>query len=130
MPSKSVVVNSSQLKSAFRKHKKLGETGSDISHYLLMFYAGECGLKSLYLDQERLRDTNDFEVALGKKYGHSHDLQKWIDEIKIPKFSIKYKGRDDDPVSQIHERLRYGVDSKRNHKDFLKTLNSLLNNYL
>ncbi|MEQ8704936.1 MAG: hypothetical protein RIC19_13500 [Phaeodactylibacter sp.] len=110
-----------QLKGAFRAHGKVAEQGEGISEKLLRFYANECGLKALYLKENKLNDTGDLENQIGKKYGHGHDLIRWMDDLKLPNFSFKYKDIPYDPVKQVHEKLRYGVDTSR-HNELLKSI--------
>ncbi len=130
MPEKEIKANIPQLKGAFKAHGRISEGGEKISHQLLRFYANECGLKALFLNQNKLQDTGAFEGKFGRKYGYGHDLVRWVNELKIPEFAMKkYSDHEQDPVRQVHEKLRYGVESK-NHDEFLKGLYTLLKKYL
>jgi hypothetical protein len=137
MSKKEVVANYSQLRGAFKKHgnKKLPKDTD--SEHLLRFYANECGLKAMFIRENRLNDTSDFlnffEHNLGKrdkKYGHGHNLLMWINEIKAPTFVINYNDSPSDPVEQAHEKLRYGVSVQTQQIEFLKTLYSVIKKHL
>lgn len=129
MPDKEIKANFPQLKGAFKVHGRTSEDGDKISHQLLRFYANECGLKALFLRENKLLDTGSFEDRLHRKYGHGHDLVKWTSELKIPDFALKHSDHAQDPIRQVHEKLRYGVESK-SHDEFLKGLYSLLKKHL
>jgi hypothetical protein len=130
MSNKEIKANIPQLTKAFKAHGRISEAGDTISHQLLRFYANECGLKAIFLKENKLQDTSAFEGQIGRKYGHGHDLAKWINELKIPHFAIKkYSDNDNNPVRQVHEKLRYGIVSN-GHDEFLKGLYTLLKKYL
>lgn len=129
MPDKEIKATIPQLKGAFKAHGRTSEEGDKSSHNLLRFYANECGLKALFLRENKLPDTGMFVTKPGKKYGHGHDLVKWINELKIPGFALNYSDNENDPVRQVHEKLRYGLVSN-NHDEFLKSLYSLLKKQL
>jgi hypothetical protein len=69
----------SELKKAFFTHSVNAKDDTSSSHNLLLFYAVESGLKSIYLNRTKLYTT--------KKIGdenlrNSHDLLLWIKELK------------------------------------------------
>jgi hypothetical protein len=99
----------SQLIFAFKTHGKNSRTKEDISHWLLLFYCVECGLKAKYLKGFNGLTTDDFEsLPIKKKYGHGHDLSAWIKELKIP--NVGYiDDKNNRPIVRMHERLRYGT---------------------
>jgi hypothetical protein len=115
-----------QLKRAFQSHGRIAENGDGLSEDLLRFYANECGLKALFLTKHQLIDTGELEGLVGRKYGHGHDLIRWVDELKLPKFTIKYSQDPDDPIRQAHEKLRYGVDITPRSKSLLKAIYTAL----
>lgn len=129
MPEKEIKATIPQLKGAFKTHGRASEDGDKISHRLLQFYANECGLKALFLRENKLPDTGAFMTKIGKKYGHGHDLVRWMSELKMPGFTLQYSDHDQDPVRQVHEKLRYGVESN-SHNEFLRSLYSLLKKQL
>ena len=120
-----------QLRGAYRNHNKIikeTKVKASPSIELLRFYACECALKALYIQQNNLNDTSDFEQAIGKKYGHGHDLIKWMDEI--PNFALPFSDNRNDPLIKCHEKLRYGVTVRPNQIAFIKGLNTLLKKHL
>ena len=130
MPDKEIEANISQLKGAFRAHGRTSEDGATISHRLMQFYANECGLKALFLIENKLDNTGDLLKKTGKKYGHGHDLVRWASVLKLPSFALRYLDHEHEPVRQVHEKLRYGVTSNNRHDDFLKSLYTFLKKYL
>ena len=112
MPKPDIVVNTSQLRNAFKAHQKVYQNDKDNpSCQLLLFYAVETGLKSLFLEKRKYRTTLDFQKAFGenKKYGHGHKILKWISELKIAASHIAVFSDDEsDPIENVHEKLRYG----------------------
>ena len=119
-----VISTVSQLKGAFKRHGKSASSGDTDSHYLLLFYASECGLKHLYLSQNHLQDTSNLieKFTKHRPHGYSHDLVRWIDELKIPGFVVNWTDSQDDPVANIHEKLRYGVGIQISQKKKLSEL--------
>ena len=112
----------SELQKAFRHHKNSSEdcTASS-SSYLLLFYAVECGLKSVYLHGKRLNITDDISDTV---LHQSHDLSKWAKALRLPvsmtnvhtTFHLK---RDRHPrpswqIARAHEAWRYGVVIDKN----------------
>lgn len=125
-----VKANFQQLKGAYSSHGKIADGGKKGAHNLLRFYAKECGLKALFLRENRLNDTGDLEKSTGKKYGYSHDLRRWVDELKIPAFAVPYDEQPIDPIKQVHEKLRYGLEVDKKHVSYLITLYKALKKQL
>lgn len=125
-----VKANYQQLKGAYKSHGKIADGGDDGAHNLLRFYANECGLKALFLRDNNLKDTGDLEESTGRKYGYSHDLRRWVDELKIPAFAIPYNEHPNDPIKQVHEKLRYGVEVDKKHLRYLSALYKALKKQL
>lgn len=121
-----IIATPQQLKGAFKAHSKISEGGSTIAHYLLKFYASECGLKAIFLLQHNLGNTSDFERKLQQRYGHKHDLQRWVDELKIPPRDLPNIRGDFSPIRQMHEKLRYGLEVSQAHKAYLDALHKIL----
>ncbi len=100
----------SELRSAFHQHAVAGKHDSAASRQLLRFYAVECGLKSVYLQRNNLRTTEQAEILW------NHDLGNLAKELRLPaslagqapNFHLR---RDHTcyPVSQAHQAWRYGV---------------------
>jgi len=120
-----------QLVKAFKTHYKYSvSTKEEMSHILLLFYAVECGLKAKYLKEFNGTSTADFEtLPVLKKYGHGHNLWQWAVELKIPNMGFKNDDKNR-PISQMHERLRYGSYNETTvenvQKKFLKDIMVLL----
>lgn len=130
---KEVKANFPQLKGAFKSHNKIVDDKKlkpSPSLDLLAFYACECGLKALYIRENKLNDTSDFEDEIGAKYGYGHDILKWLGEVKLPNFAIRFKDKEEDPLIKCHEKLRYGVGVHSNQIAFIKGLNTLLKKHL
>ncbi|MEY4934560.1 MAG: hypothetical protein RIS64_919 [Bacteroidota bacterium] len=128
----------SELVKAARKHYKFATVDiakEDISHNLLLVYAVECGLKAQYLRKHSkistaaFIDLPSFKVD-NKKYGHEHDIMKWVKELSLPAH-VKGSFRDSGnyPLESLHQRLRYGIvlrgrdmDSQKEQIAFLKRI--------
>ena len=118
-----------QLIKAFKIHGNNSiASKEEISHLLLLFYAVECGLKAKYLKEFNGNSTSDFESLLAKKYGHGHNIWQWVIELKMP--NMGFKNDNNRPISQMHERLRYGSYNETaleiSQKNFLKSITAVL----
>lgn len=127
MAKKEVISSVTQLMSAYRKHYNSSKAEKeDISHFLLLFYAVECGVKAQYLKDYNGKTTDDFTtLPTKKKYGHGHHILDWLKELNIPATVGHFKDDENRPLFDLHERLRYGVFSERLEKDqiaFLKKI--------
>ena len=49
----------SELRQAFHTHLGASEQTKGISSHLLLFYAAECGIKSIWLRRNKLKTIND-----------------------------------------------------------------------
>jgi len=104
-------VGHSELKEAFKTHAKLN--GGSCSHYLILFYAAECGLKCLLtssLYQKRPKSVNELRVNI-----ETHNLEELFNELKIPahkKYKPCHPVRNRNETfsnEQLHQAWRYGV---------------------
>lgn len=108
-------VGVSQLRQAFNAHLGASQRTQGISKYLLLFYAVECGLKSVFLRRKNLRTTNDIEDrTLLSEDGHN--LARWINEVGVPErevgeppFFHLSKGGANLDTEKAHQVWRYGV---------------------
>ncbi|WP_147764205.1 hypothetical protein [Methylobacterium sp. WL12] len=83
---------------------------------LLLFYAAECGLKSVYMMRNNLKVTDEARGAADSARSFSHDLRKLIQALNISRASIKAtpaivvdrSGLQGAPAL-LHEAWRYGV---------------------
>ncbi|MEG5014813.1 MULTISPECIES: hypothetical protein [unclassified Microcoleus] len=108
----------SELRQAFNSHLSAYEKTTDsfcASSYLLLFYAAECGMKSIWLKRNKLRTTNDIsDSTLLSPDGHN--LDRWKKELKIsarivgetPHFSLA-NGGSDLGIEKAHQVWRYGI---------------------
>ena len=82
--------------------------------HLLLFYAVECGLKSVYLRRHRFRTTAQIQDPELQEKGH--DISRWVKELRLPA-SILHAGaefrltRDGARygIEMAHQAWRYGV---------------------
>lgn len=131
------------LHKAFQKHSAAGKSCADPSHYLLLFYAAECGLKSLYLRKYKLLFLTSRIDETDKNYpNNGHDLMGLVKALKLPasfigedilKANLNFKlRRDPDSTHQIaslHEVWRYGIlINSDNEKDLVDWINDINNN--
>ncbi|NER38235.1 MAG: hypothetical protein F6J93_30480 [Oscillatoria sp. SIO1A7] len=108
-------VGVSQLRQAFNAHLVSAQRTQGISKRLLLFYAVECGLKSIFLRQRNLRTTNDIEDrTLLSEDGHN--LARWINEVGVPEkelgeppFFHLAKGGANLDTEKAHQVWRHGV---------------------
>ncbi len=112
-----IPVGFSELGKAFRMHDRVAVNANDASHYLLLFYAVECGLKSVYLRRNKLMEKNIINEML---LSRGHDLQAWVKELRLSaqlvgatssfSFHLKKDGKDQpQPIKQAHQAWRYGA---------------------
>jgi len=116
MATNRIPVVRSELEKAFRKHYLVGQGDASPSHILLLFYAVECGLKSLYLRNKRLNSTEDITDQYLVKDGHN--LMAWSKALKLPAtylsgyetpdFRLRRDGKHW-PISKAHQAWRYGA---------------------
>jgi hypothetical protein len=118
-----------ELEKAFTTHWGIVQNNHNqcSSFYLILFYAVECGLKSIWLDNNDLRGTDEIEEqTLITKDGHN--FATWIKELglpativgkchepgypKIPSFRLSRGGSSLD-IGKAHQAWRYGVNMKR-----------------
>ena len=110
-----------ELKVAYKIHSKLA--GESTSHYLILFYCVECGLK--YLHASSLFNMRPKSFALDDSL-ETHKLQFLLDELKPPKHlfaaiqkifsnkssvlshTIRNKNEIVD-IENIHQAWRYGI---------------------
>ncbi|MGO6818695.1 hypothetical protein ACCS67_27885 [Rhizobium brockwellii] len=82
---------------------------------LLLFYATECGLKSIYMIQNNLKDTSDERGSAISARSFFHNILLLADALKIPKaiyapypnFELQRTKFKID-ATQLHQAWRYG----------------------
>lgn len=120
---KRIEVGCKELEKAFRKHIVLFGNGRTSSHFLLLFYAVECGLKYLYLRENRLTDTGRIQDnALTKDNECSgHDLGRWAKAVKMPAqqgcISRIRRNNERWSICKAHQAWRYGAIINRDDED-------------
>jgi hypothetical protein len=107
----------SGLRQAFHSHLSAYEKTRDTfstSSYLLLFYAAECGMKSVWLKRNNLKTTNDIADSTMLS-PDGHNLNRWKKELRIsasidnaPAFSLAVGGADLE-VAKAHQVWRYGI---------------------
>ena len=110
-----IPAGSRQLRRAFFQHAKQAKKGSSPSDYLLLFYAVECGLKSIYIERApaRVRTVRDIS---NDQLRRSHDLARWTLELRLPpaitRANTSFRLRRDNSswsIEYAHEAWRYGI---------------------
>ena len=103
----------SELEKAFRKHTGVAGNNDSSSHYLLKFYAVECGLKAIYLRRNNLNTT---ERISDERLRQSHDLAEFVKKLKLPaavtQTNSNFRLRRDKSswsVDKLHQAWRYGI---------------------
>ena len=101
----------SELRNAFNAHSIASKNGTSTFHCLLLFYAVECGLKSIYY--RKVNSSVIIEICDDKS---GHDLLSWAKKLMLPPKIImrdpKFKLRRDGEtleVTKAHEAWRYGA---------------------
>lgn len=134
--SKKIHVGVNELRQAFHAHRQSAAAAQikPISAYLLLFYAVECGLKSIWLKQNKLQTTEQIpDSTLLSKDGHN--LDRWVKELKIsasqvgatPDFYLK-KGGSSLKIEKAHQAWRYNIRIKpEDEKVLVEWLNSICN---
>ncbi len=109
----------SELKFAFERHYFVGRGTNSISHNLLLFYGVECGLKSIYLRRNKLKDTSQIMDGDLRK---SHDLIGWVKQLRLPasltssvshNFRLR-RSHSSYSLEFAHQVWRYGIAIHQN----------------
>ncbi|AOY79741.2 hypothetical protein BJP36_07185 [Moorena producens JHB] len=121
----------SELKEAFHQHLTAHRSVTGSSSYLLLFYAAECGLKSIYLRRNNLRTTKSFQYPIKN---HGHNLDSWCKELVIPASQFTFKtqtknkltpsfdlacGGSSRNIGAAHQAWRYGITIKKEDEEYL-----------
>ncbi|MBB3947832.1 hypothetical protein GGQ73_003803 [Rhizobium skierniewicense] len=98
---------------------------------LILFYAVECALKSLYMLRNNLKTTDEVRAGGKSARGHKHNLDGLIADLRIPQSSIKVRPkivltrtRFEGQTPILHEAWRYGekVDNTAAQFDWLMSI--------
>jgi hypothetical protein len=103
----------SELRRAFHGHRS-AVGGTSPSDNLLLFYAAECGLKSAWMNRNKLRTTAQIDPTLLGQEGHN--LMLWAKKLSLPaavtgaggRFRLARDGQACDAML-AHQAWRYGI---------------------
>lgn len=105
------IISRRELERAYRQHCRVYAEAQtkNSSHYLLLFYAVECGLKVILM---RRRNVLDTQQLADENFGH--DLNAGLDKLRINGLRISQTTiRSQDarivPAKEIHQAWRYGA---------------------
>ncbi len=109
-----------ELEQAFKSHSREAKKGNTPSHFLLLFYAVECGLKSEILQRRNVNRVGQ----MGKEL-ETHDLYSLVEMLKFPasvmapsKSSFRLrKSKSSRPIEHAHQTWRYGVAMNKEDED-------------
>lgn len=119
-----IAVSRRELKSAFGTHYSIYQTidtskGKSNSRRLILFYAIECGLKALLLDEVKGHNTSVFfnharykEKLNGKK---GHNIQYILQELRygpVQLPSIECKRGEKAKPEEYNQVWRYGINAQ------------------
>lgn len=137
---KKIPAKPDELKNAFRIHSSAILDNTSISYNLLLFYAVESGLKSIYLRDSKLSLQDTSEISDKNLWsGGGHDLTEWIKVLKVPASGIGYcqsfKLKRDNlqktqtwGICHAHQVWRYGIEIDENdQQDVVLWLEALKN---
>ncbi len=119
----------SELRRSFSDHSKAAESGTLPSHFLLLFYAVECGLKACILkDHGKLKLSDVNKNIIDKIY--THDLLYLLTKLRwaVGGTNLNFRLNRGGPcaIEKVHEAWRYGIQLDRNDENkiigWLKTI--------
>jgi len=125
-------VTDREMENAFRKHKHLKDLSRTltITDKMVLFYAVECGLKSLYMRKHRLSQTYQKDPNGKDVTDFGHNLNELLKQngfsYTIPKIAAKDSTQIE--ADSLHQAWRYGKTvEEQKEKNCLKMLNKVLN---
>lgn len=115
------MINPPALALRFRSEELFASAEREKAHdpasaALLLFYAAECGLKSVYMVQNNLKATDDARGQAVSARSFAHNLRGLVIALNIPRTSIaaippividRTGAHADSAI--LHEAWRYGV---------------------
>lgn len=122
-----------EIQGAWRKHYEACIQKNDQTHFLLLFYSVECGLKAILLKRRGLSHTDHQEVKnILKK--NTHNINFFLDSLYAGKHlnlptnvemtGILHQGKRQFPrrvsPGKLNEMWRYGGQTKNNAEPQLK----------
>jgi len=96
-----------ELKHSFSEHSRAAQTGSSSSHFLLLFYAVECGLKACILKFYRkikISQIKNQDIT-------THDLAFLVQELKwrMKDITFRLESGSARSIGDAHQAWRYGI---------------------
>ena len=95
-----------EIEKSFRRHRNVvySAHASSATHRMVLFYAVECGLKTVYMRRNRLRKTDGAVTSFG------HRLADLLASLRCTYRLRDVKGKDGIPIpsKSLHEAWRYG----------------------
>lgn len=98
-------VGPDELKNSFYVHSEAAKNGNSSSHFLLLFYAVECGLKARILRENDLK-----KISERKKELKDHNLPALARKIQLPMGEISFHldNGGKHSIEEAHQAWRYG----------------------
>jgi len=127
-----VHVTQKEIQKAFRNHKSVVDISGNLgcrTSKMVLFYAVECGLKALYMRENRLRRTDQENSLKESVFSFKHDLNRLLVKmnmnIKVPKAVAKDNSQIE--PKEIHEAWRYGKElDKQKEQRCIERLKDIL----
>jgi hypothetical protein len=122
------------LKTIRRRTKELAAavTADPDAQALLLFYAAECGLKTLYMSNYSLRTTSDETASMPSARSYGHKLDQLITVLRVSPQDIpahpaplNLRSGPSIRVQHLHEAWRYG-EKVQQHDDAISWLNKII----
>lgn len=108
-----------ELRKAFKQHTTFVSHAQPTSKsaYLLLFYAVECGAKSIWLREKKIPSTDKITDPNLMSI-HGHDLSFWAKSLRIPALNAPAlpqslrlnRPRATLPLKEVHQAWRYGIE--------------------
>jgi len=130
-----VHVTQKEIQKAFRNHKSVVDISGNLgcrTSKMVLFYAVECGLKALYMRENRLRRTDQENSLKESAFSFRHNLNRLLVKMSMNMKVPKIVAKDNSQIEpeDIHEAWRYGkkLDESKEHrcierlKDILREL--------
>ena len=127
-------IEQKEMVKAFRNHKKLLEApGNDSclnTRMMVLFYAVECGLKALYMQNSKLKRTDQADYNGESIETVGHNLNRLLDKLKMKVQVPKSMTKDNIQFEHddLHTAWRYGkkLDRQKEQK-CIEVLKKILN---
>ncbi|MDM8516587.1 hypothetical protein QUF76_10335 [Desulfobacterales bacterium HSG16] len=124
------------MEKAYRRHKNLIDSSrkaSNQTHHMVLFYAVECGLKVLYMRNNRIEHTRPKGSGSFPKspVEFDHNLNKLLNSLRWTDHLPQVVTNDHNPKQispgDVHQAWRYGRELDHDkEKKFIKILNQIL----